>query len=242
MSVPHSTTPTSAMPTVTASEQPMHAVEAGERGPQGDAKEPDDAKNAAEDKSRRYLTAHDSPPVLELHFAQRDRPDHEGRGLGAGVAAARDDERHEQRHHHGLGDFLLEEAHCGGGEHLTQEQGGQPSRAFSNHAAERDGDVGLIERLRAADPLNVFRGRGLRDVEDVVNGDNADEDAGRIGDRKRGAVLAAKHRDGGLLVVGRLQGDESPVHQVGHPVRRATSAESPECGCRRSSMFCSSTT
>ena len=37
----------------------------------------------------------------------------------------------------------------------------------------------------------------------------------RIGDRQRGPVVLTEHRDGGLLIVGGLQRDEPPIHEVG---------------------------
>ena len=55
---------------------------------------------------------------------------------------------------------------------------------------KRDLHVGLVERFRSADALDVLGRLRLRDVEHVVDGDDADEHAGGVGDRQRRAILA----------------------------------------------------
>ena len=67
---------------------------------------------AAEDQPEREtgqdFAAHHTPPVAEADFAERQGADDERRGLRSGVAAARDDERHEQCQDDGLRDLRLE--------------------------------------------------------------------------------------------------------------------------------------
>ena len=82
----------------------------------------------------------------------------------------------------------------------------------------------------------------LGHVEHVVDGDDADQHAGGVGDRQRRAVLVAEHAHRGFLIVGRLQRDEPAVHQVLHACWSVPSAGTRECGCRRSARPLSSTT
>ena len=90
----------------------------------------------------RRITRHQS---RSRDFAERQRADDQRRGLRSGVAAARDDERHEEREHDGARDLLLERAHRRRRQHLAQEERRQPTRALLNHAPESDAHVGLVE-------------------------------------------------------------------------------------------------
>ena len=99
--------------------------------------------------------------------------------------------------------------------------------------AERDVHVRLVEGLRSADALDVPGRLRLGHVEHVVDGDDADQHAGGVGDGQRGAVVLPERGDRRGLVVGRLERDEPPVHQVGDAAGRAASAAARGCGCRR---------
>ena len=70
----------------------------------------------------------------------------------------------------------------------------QPAR-FRIIRAKRDLHVRLVEGLRSAEALDVSRRRCLGDVEHVVDGDDADEHAGGVGDRQRRAVVLPEGRD-----------------------------------------------
>jgi hypothetical protein len=77
----------------------------------------------------------------------------------------------------------------------------------------RDGCVGLIESLHAAHLLHVLGGLFFGDVGDVVGGDDAKEDAARVEDGERNAVVAAHGLDGLVLGLVGPERDEVPVHQ-----------------------------
>ena len=49
----------------------------------------------------------------------------------------------------------LEEAHGRGREHLADEQDDQPARALAHHGGQRRAHVRLVERLQAAEALDV---------------------------------------------------------------------------------------
>ena len=59
----------------------------------------------AEREPGENLAPHHPPPVAEPDFAERQRADDERRRLRARVAAAGDDQRHEQRQDDGLRDL-----------------------------------------------------------------------------------------------------------------------------------------
>ena len=103
----------------------------GERRPDRDPQESDRAENAAQRQARRRLRG--EPPATSrasVSSPTRQRADHERRRLRSRVAAARDDQRHEQREHHGARDLLLEESHRGRRQHLAEEQHHQPAGAL----------------------------------------------------------------------------------------------------------------
>ena len=63
-------------------------------------------------------------------------------------------------------------SHRGRREHLAEKERTQPSRTLLDHPSERDLGVGLVERLHAAELLNVFRRLTDDRVDDVVHGDD----------------------------------------------------------------------
>ena len=102
--------------------------------------------------------------------------------------------------------------------------------------------VRLVERLRSADPLDLARRRRLGHVEHVVDRDDADEHAGRVGDRQRRAIVLAEDGDRRLLIVGRLERDEPPIHQLGDPADPSDASSSSRMRMSSISSPCSSTT
>ena len=224
-------------------EQPVRAVDGRERRPDGDAQEADRARGCrrAPDPAAisRRMTRHQS---RKRHLAQRERADDERRRLRSGVAAARDDERDEQREHDRALDLGLEGAHRRRGEHLAEEQRREPAGALLDHPAERDDHVGLVEGFRAADPLDVLGGRASETSSTSSMVTMPISTPVGVGDRQRRAVVLPELRDRGGLVVGGLQRDEAPIHQVATRGSSGAPAGTHGCGCRRSSMPCSSTT
>ena len=67
----------------------------------------------------------------------------------------------------------------------------------------------------------------LGDVEHVVDGDDADQDAGRVGDWQRRSILPSEHLDRRFLRVGRLQGHIAAIHQVRHVHRQRDDEKFP---------------
>src|ERR1044071_2895352 len=65
--------------------------------------------NAKPAQPGQELAPDDAPPVAQADLAQRHRADDQRRRLRTRVAAARDDERDEQRQHDSPRDLLLEE-------------------------------------------------------------------------------------------------------------------------------------
>ena len=74
--------------------------------PDRDPEEADGPQDGAQEQSREDLPAHHQEPVAELHLAQRQGADDQGRGLRARVASAGDDERHEEGQDDGPGDLV----------------------------------------------------------------------------------------------------------------------------------------
>ena len=189
------------------------------------------------------LAPHHAPPVAQRDLAERQRADDQRRRLRPGVAAARDDQRHEQREHDGLRDLLLEEAHRRRGQHFAEEQRRQPAGALLDHPAEARSPC----TARRAPPIRRCAGCPRVAAASATSstssiGDDADEHAGGVGDRQRRAIVLPEHGDRGLLVVGGLQRHEPPVHQVRDALAERRAAGTRGCGCRRSAAPCSSTT
>ncbi len=187
------------------------------------------AENGAQRQARGELAPDDPPPVAQRDLTERQRTDDQRRRLRSRVAAARDDERHEQREHDGPLDLGLERTHRRGRQHLAEEERRQPSGPLLNHPAERDDHVRFVEGLRTADALDVLGRLRFRDVQHVVDGDDADEHPRAVGHGQRRPIVGAELRDRRRLIVGRLQaprsaGPSSP--RRGCPEMRAAARES----------------
>ena len=164
------------------------------------------AEDAAEREPGEHFPPHDAPPVSEPDLAERQRANHQRRGLRTRVAAARDDQRDEQRQHDRLRESRASKAPIAVAVSISPRNSAvnQPAR-LRIMRPERDFHVRLVECLRSADALDFLGRRRFRDVEHVVDRDDADQHAGGVGDRQRRAVVAAERGDRGLLVVGRFR-------------------------------------
>ena len=198
----------------------MLTVNAGDGVPQGDTQKADRAQHHAQHKAGRELAADDAPPVPQVHLAECHRPDHQRRRLGARIAAARNDERNEQRQDHGLRDFFLEKCHRRRREHFAEEQRGQPAGTLSDHPPERDRQIRRVERFHAAELQDVFCRLGFDDVHHVVKRDPAEELPAGVhhGDRRH---VVASHQPGHVfLILLRLHLHRRLLHHVPHQFRR----------------------
>ena len=169
--------------------------------PRHDANEADGAEHCAEGEPGQHFAAENAEPVAQAQFSERQRSDDQRRGLRAGVAAAADDERHEQREHDGARDLRLEEAHRRCGEHLAQKQRGEPAGALGDHRAHADLQIRRVERGLAAQFLDVFGRFLLRDVEHVIDSDDAEHVSLAVGDRQRQAIVFLERLEHFLAVI-----------------------------------------
>ena len=199
-SVPHSTTPTSASADRQRDQQPVLAVDVGERRPDGDAQEADRRRGCAPSARpatiSRRITRHQSRSV---DLAERQRADDQRRRLRAGVAAARDDQRHEQRQHDRLRDLRLEEAHRRRGQHFAEEQRRQPAGALLDHPREARSPCtarrGLPNRRCAGCP-RVAAASATSSTSSMVTMPISTPAVSVTGSAD--AVVLAEHRDRGL--------------------------------------------
>ncbi len=110
--------------------------------------------------------------------------------------------------------MIGEAGHDGDGDELYGEECGEPWAAFFDHLRRSDVEVRLAEGLDAGEFVDVFGGFLFGDVDDVVVGDDADEEAAAIDDGECGAVVAGHHADGFFAVGGGVEGEELLVHEA----------------------------
>ena len=89
--------------------------------------------------------------------------------------------------------------------------------------------VGLVQRFHTAEFLDVLGRFLFRDVEHVVDRDDADEHSAGIDHRQRGAIVFAENVDRFLLRIGDVERDE-----IFDPSNRSLSSSS---GLRRNSRI-----
>lgn len=175
-SEPKVTMPTSVAPIVNCDQRPMGAVVVeAEILPERDAADADHAKDRAKHQAGGQLAQCHPPPVAEADFAQRQRPDDERGRLRAGIAAGAHDQWNEQGQHDRLFQLALVALHRVGGQHLADKQRAQPAGALLDHRQKTHLHIGLVESFHAAETMHVLgRFRDHR-VDDVVDGDDAEE-------------------------------------------------------------------
>src|SRR5690606_33175582 len=123
--------------------------------PEEDADRADRPEDAPERDARAELAPEDATPMPQADLLQGERADEEGRRLRAAVAAARDDERDEDREDDRLREVRLVADHRRRRQHLPEEQDDEPARALADQLPKRRREIGLVERFRATDFVDV---------------------------------------------------------------------------------------
>ena len=136
--------------------------------------------------------------------------------MRARVAATGNDQGQKHRKDRRPFDFTIVTLHGGGGQHFTEKQNDQPGGSFLYHPKKRNGRVRLVERLHAAEFLDVLCGFLLSDVEHVVHRDDANDHAARINDWQRRPIILAKRIERVLLGIGHIQRHECVVAKSAH--------------------------
>jgi hypothetical protein len=103
---------------------------------------------------------------------------------------------------------------------LAEEERGEPARTLSDHAAERNFQVRRVERFHAAEFQDVFGGLRFHDVDDVVEGDPAEQLAIGVHHGHGGDVVARHETRDILLILLRLYLHDRLLHHVPHEPRR----------------------
>ena len=188
----------------------------------------------------RRITRHQS---RSADFAERQRADDERRGLRSGVAAARDDERHEQRQHDGLARSPPRRRPSpwpsafrrGTAPSASRRASGSCAEARSACTARRAPPI-----RRCAGSPRVAAASATSSTSSMVTMPMSMPAVSVTGSAD--AVVLPEHGDGRLLIVGRLQRDEPAIHQVRR--RGWSGGASRNSRMRMSSMStpCSSTT
>ena len=172
---------------------------------------PSPAPRVRPERISRRQTRHQS---RQGELLQGQGADDQRRGLRARVAAAADDERHEEGEDHGARDLVFVVAHGGGGEHLAEEERGQPAPALLHHRPERDLRVGRVQRFEAAHLLDVLGGLRAHGVQHRVHGQRAHELAPLVHHRRADEVVARERLGGGRELVRRLEHHRVRRHEV----------------------------
>ncbi len=141
------------------------------------------------------------PPVGGVNFAGGDGADDEGGGLGAGVAAAADEQGQEEDEDDDGGDGVFEELDAGAGEDVDEDEAEEPANAFAIEEAEGGFFEADLQGLDGGQFVEVFGGGVGGDVEDVVHGDDAEEDVVFVHDGQGVEVVFAEDLDGLFFVL-----------------------------------------
>ena len=185
--------------------------------PDDDPEETDRPEQAPENQSCAELSPDDAPPIPNSDLSERHGPDDQRCGLGTGIATAADDEWHEEGEDDRPGDLLLVKPHRRRGEHLPEKQRGQPAPPLPNHSPEPDSHIRRVERLHAADFLNVL-GRLLADnVDDVVDGHDPLHSAFGVHDGDGDEIVIGHDSAHDLLILLIGDGHNVGTHHLAHP-------------------------
>ena len=160
------------------------------------------------------LLPHNAERVLRLRIAEGQAAYDRGGRLRAGVAAGahqHGDEGDKPRLH---SEHILKlcEYHARKGRRQHQEH--QPRDAVFPHLKRAGSGIRLVGRRHTGHDFKVFRRLFFHDVDDVVNGDDADESALEIDHRYRHKVVVGYLFRNALLIFGGRGKDDVCVHQV----------------------------
>ena len=171
-------------------------------------------KRKTADSRHAPLLPHDAQRVTRLGVAQRQTSYDRRRGLSAGVAAG----THE---HRDKGDkprlnrkliLKLCEYHAGKGRRQHQEH--QPGYAVFPHLQRTRAGIGLVGRSHTCHDFKVLGGLFFHDVDDVVNGDDADETPLKVNNGYCHKVIVGYLLGDALLVLRRRCEDDVCVHYL----------------------------
>ena len=199
-----------------ADQERMRTVGRVPSGPQGDAQHAQQAEQQAQGKAAGQLPAQDPPPVAQAHLAERDGADHQRAGLGARVAATRDDERDEERQHQRARQLALVAPHGRGREELADEEHREPDAPLAHHLQQADLQVGRVEGGGAAHLLDVLGRLLLHHVHDVVDRHDALHAPVAVQDRHGHQVVLRDQPGHALLIHVLGHGDRLLLHHVPH--------------------------
>ena len=161
------------------------------------------AERQAVGKRDRQLAPERPQRVRFGQLVGRERAHRDRQRLGPGIAAHPGDDRHQHREHRIFADLALEQADHAGGEDRGAEVDHQPEQAPADGQPDRLVDVAFA---RAGEQQDVLAGFLLDDVDDVVDGDHADQPPGVVDHRGRNQrIFLEAERDVFLVHVDRDQ-------------------------------------
>ena len=123
---------------------------------------------------------------------------------------------------------MLEVAHGRRREHLAHEEHRQPHASLPEEEPERGARIGRVHGLDAAEAKLRLRFLGLRDVERIVHGDDAEHVPVLVHHGQRGAVVALEEAHDLREIGARRDGDERGMLQVTHARGRVRLHQRPE--------------
>ena len=168
------------------------------------------------------LLFHHQPPVAESHLAEGHRADDERARLRPGIAACRDNQRHENRKHHGFFQTRCKSPDDCRRQHPAEKKHDEPHGALFHQLPHRRIHVGIIQRLGAAEFLDLLGRLLLLHIEHVVNRHDAEQLLPAVNHGQRVAVVFFESLQPRLCGVRRPERDETAVVNIAHQrVRRA---------------------
>ena len=187
--------------------------------PEGVERERDQREHRADDEADAHLLPEELEDVLQFHLAEGEAADGQRRGLRAAVAARAHQHGDAGGEHHAEGRGLervlvVGDDHAGedGGDHQKQ----QPRHAVFGQRQNAGLEVFVLRGEHGGHFFKVLGVLLFDDVDDIVDGDDADH-ALLVIDHGDGDEVVLAHGVGDeFLIVGGVDADELLVHQRFH--------------------------
>jgi len=180
------------------------------------------------EQSYPHLLPDDMQVILPADLIQRD-PAHDLRGgLTAGIAAGVHQHRNVGSQNHDLAQSVLIAGDDAAGESRGDHQKQQPRDSFFPGFKDIRLEIRLVRRNDGGHFFNIFRCFLLDDVNDVIDGDDADHAVLSIHHRHRIEVVLLEHLRDHFLVVMRPAGNHVAVHDCADAVVRLFQQQRPQ--------------
>lgn len=174
----------------------------------------DGGHREAEEKAEKDFADEKARPVAQTNFTCGHGAYGKGDALGASVTSAVHEQGEEEDERYHAGDDVFEVSDAGAGEDVNSDEAEEPAEAAADEGRDGSFAEACFEGADGAEFMEIFCCFLLVNGEDVIGGDDAEEDVIGVDNRDGIQVVFPEEGDGLFAVLVRVKGDETVVHEA----------------------------